>query len=117
MRPRGPGTATARELATLQADETLSELGHHWCLCFRRPATPLGVLRAARKALAGGYEPDALKLVIRVASAARASPERFAERSSFRWAAEHGKAGDPSYILRPDTLDKLISEAEEWDRA
>lgn len=107
----------ARELATLQADETLADLGHHWCRCFRRPAPGIGVLRAAQKALAGGYEPDVLKLVIRVASAARASPERFPERSSFRWAAEHGKIMDPSYILRPDTLDRLISEAEEWDRA
>jgi hypothetical protein len=30
---------------------------------------------------------------------------------------EHGRAGDPSYLLRPSSLDRFIPEAEAWERA
>jgi hypothetical protein len=86
-----------------------------WSEAFGRPGRTLGVLRAARRALAGGYGPDDLRLVIRVAAAAAREPERFPERGSLRWTAEHSKAGDPDYLLRPGTLGRLIPEAEAWE--
>lgn len=114
---KGNGAATARELAALETDPALLDIGDAWVQAFKRPRRELGVLRAARTALAGGYAADAMKLVVRVAALAREAPERFPDRGSIRWAVEHGKAGDPGYLLRPATLDRLIPEAEAWDRA
>jgi hypothetical protein len=114
---KGAGAATARELQALEADPALVDIGDAWVRAFKRPRRELGVLRAARTALAGGYAPDAMKLVVRVTALAREAPERFPDRGSIRWAVEHGKAGDPGYLLRPATLDRLIPEAEAWDRA
>ncbi len=113
----GAGTGTARELDRLQADPVLAGIADAWSVAFHRPGRQLGVLRAARTALAGGYEPDALRLVIRCAALAREAPDRFPDRGLIRWAVEHGKAGDPSYLLRPSALDRLIPEAEAWDAA
>jgi hypothetical protein len=114
---KGPGAATAKELARLEADPELAAVADTWAEAFRRPGRQLGVLRAARTAFAGGYAADAIKLVVRVVAQACRAPERFPDRGSIRWAVEHDKAGDPSYLLRPATLDKLIPEAEAWDRA
>ncbi len=113
---KGDGAATARELAALEADSELAGVADAWAEAFRRPGRQLGVLRAAQTAFAGGYAADAIKLVVRVVALAREAPERFPDRGSIRWAVEHGKL-DPSYLLRPATLDKLIPEAEAWDQA
>jgi hypothetical protein len=113
----GNGAATAREMGRLEADPVLAGIADTWAEAFHRPGRQLGVLRAARTALAGGYAPDAMKLVIRVVAVASEEPERFADRGSIRWAVEHGRAGDPSYLLRPSSLDRFIPEAEAWERA
>jgi hypothetical protein len=113
----GAGASTARELRALEADAALVDVADAWVKAFRRPRRELGVLRAAKTALAGGYASDAVKLVVRVVALAREAPERFPDRGSIRWAVEHSKAGDPGYLLRPATLDRLIPEAEAWDRA
>jgi hypothetical protein len=110
------GAATTGDMATLEAEPALVDIADAWVQAFKRPRRELGVLRAARAALAGGYAPDSIRLVVRVVALAREAPERFADRGSIRWSVEHGKL-DPGYVLRPSTLDRLIPEAEAWDRA
>jgi hypothetical protein len=102
-------------MKALEADPTLAGIGDAWAKAFGRPGRELGVLRAARTALAGGYSAKALGLVVRVVAHARKAPERFPERGSIRWAVERGKL-DPAYVLRPSTLDRLIPEAEAFAR-
>jgi hypothetical protein len=112
---KGNGAATARELAALEAEPEVASVGDAWARAFGRKGRQLGVLRAVRTALAAGYASEVLRLVARVVAEACRAPERFPERGSIRWAVEHGKAGDPGYVLRPSTLDRLIPEAEAWE--
>lgn len=112
---RGPGAATERERARLEADPVLASLADAWAQHRGKTGRELGVLRAAAKAVAGGYAPDDLVLVSRLVALAGRQPERFHDRGSIRWAAQNNPAA--SYVWRPDALDKLTAEAEAWERA
>jgi hypothetical protein len=114
VRNNGHGAATAKEMQRLGADPELADIGDAWVQAFGRQKRELGVLRAARTALAGGYSLDAIKLVVRVVALAREAPERFPDRGSIRWAVEHGKRGIPPACCAP-TLDRH-PEAETWER-
>lgn len=107
------GSATKREMQRLEADEQAVAVADAWVRAWGRQCREIGVLRAATHALAGGYTVDSMTSVIRVLSLAKQAPERFRERSSMRWTAENKRT--PDYVLRPDTLDKLIPEAEEFE--
>lgn len=113
-RPKGPGSSTALERIRLEADATLAELADAWAQHRGKEGREIGVLRAAAKAIAGGYSVDALKLVSRLVALAGRQPERFHERGSIRWAANHNSGA--GYVWRPDALDRLIPEAEAWER-
>lgn len=110
------GLATLREMQRLETDPRVVQVGDAWKREHGRPSREIGVLRAAAKALAGGYEAEACELVIRTMAIAVREPERFRDRGLFHWSVGAGKGRDPTWVLRPDTLAKLISEAEEWHR-
>lgn len=111
---RQKGTKTAAELAKLGAHPVVGPLGDEWAAAMDRPGREVGALRAIKQALDGGYHPEKISLVIRTMSQCRSSPERFKDRSGFRWAAENNCS--PGWVLRTTTLDKLIPEAEAWWR-
>lgn len=114
-RKHGPGTATEREVATLEKDDAVRATADYWSEMWGREGRQLGTLQAAKRALAAGYSAESLRLVIRTAVACRENPDRYPERSSFRWAVDNRKLG-ADYLLRPATLDKLIPEGESWER-
>lgn len=112
---KGLGAATERELERLLSDERVCSLVDAWAKDRGRSNREIGVARAATAALAGGYQPDQLALVSRLVALAGRQPERFPDRGSLRWAAQNKPAA--SYVWRSDALDKLIPEAEAWERS
>lgn len=111
-----PGSAIERERQALESKPEIAAIADYWRERFDRPSREIGVLRAAAKALAGGYAADTLRTVIRVGAVAKREPHRFAERGSYRWAAGAGKL-TPDYLLRPgEPLDRFAAEAEAWER-
>ncbi len=69
----------------------------------------VGLLRAAHRARHdGGYGRETCQAAIAAVAGALAHPERYEERSSARWAAEHNRTA--SYVLRPGVVERLAAD-------
>lgn len=112
--PRGPGASTQREIERLESEADVARLGQAWATAMGRSQVEVGILRAAKRALLARYDVAKIELAIKTLGICRATPERFQPRNSIRWTAENKCS--PDYVLRPETLDKLIPEAEAWWR-
>jgi len=100
---------TAAEYGRLDGREDLQAVAETWRIAFGQEKRTLGVLRAARKAIEAGYAVQDLEAVVRAVAEAHSDPSAWPERSAIRWTSEHNRA--VHYVLRPETLEKLIPEA------
>lgn len=99
------------ELEQLLAEPEIRSLCDVWVEKIGGTRT-LGLARAVRRCLAGGYDRQVPIDAIAALAAAKAQPDRFPPKAFARWCVAHNSK--PGYVLRPEKVEDLAAEFQQY---